>query len=136
MVVAADAGLILIILLLVTVVVVAALVARSSPAGGTTASTKEEQEAKWWALAQGTVRDAEAAFARDPSDANRSALDEAKGRLDAGPVDAATPIVDAPAPGSPNPIDQISRLAQLRERGIVSQDEFERTKAALLAKLD
>jgi hypothetical protein len=37
------------------------------------------------------------------------------------------------AAGSPTPADQLSKLADLRDRGVITADEFEREKAKILA---
>jgi membrane protein implicated in regulation of membrane protease activity len=37
------------------------------------------------------------------------------------------------AAGSPNPADQLTKLADLRDRGVITPDEFEREKAKVLA---
>ena len=37
------------------------------------------------------------------------------------------------AAGSPNTADQLTKLADLRERGVITADEFEREKAKILA---
>ncbi len=37
------------------------------------------------------------------------------------------------AAGSPNPADQLAKLADLRDRGVITPDEFEREKAKVLA---
>ena len=37
------------------------------------------------------------------------------------------------AAGSPNPADQLAKLADLRDRGVITADEFERQKAKVLA---
>ena len=37
------------------------------------------------------------------------------------------------AAGSPTTADQLSKLADLRERGVITADEFEREKAKVLA---
>jgi membrane protease subunit (stomatin/prohibitin family) len=39
----------------------------------------------------------------------------------------------APAPGNPDVIDQLRRFAELRDQGILSEDEFAAQKARLLA---
>jgi ABC-type multidrug transport system fused ATPase/permease subunit len=36
------------------------------------------------------------------------------------------------AAGSPNPADQLAKLADLRDRGVITADEFEREKAKIL----
>ena len=35
--------------------------------------------------------------------------------------------------GSQNPADQLTKLADLRDRGVISAEEFEREKAKILA---
>jgi hypothetical protein len=37
------------------------------------------------------------------------------------------------AAGAPNTADQLAQLADLRDRGVITADEFEREKAKLLA---
>jgi hypothetical protein len=37
------------------------------------------------------------------------------------------------AAGSPTPADQLTKLADLRDRGVITADEFEREKAKILA---
>ena len=37
------------------------------------------------------------------------------------------------AAGSPSPADQLTKLADLRDRGVITADEFEREKAKILA---
>jgi membrane protein implicated in regulation of membrane protease activity len=37
------------------------------------------------------------------------------------------------AAGSPSPADQLTKLAELRDRGVITADEFEREKAKVLA---
>ena len=37
------------------------------------------------------------------------------------------------AAGSPNTADQLAKLAELRDRGVITADEFEREKAKVLA---
>jgi hypothetical protein len=37
------------------------------------------------------------------------------------------------AAGSGNPADQLTKLADLRDRGVITADEFEREKAKILA---
>ena len=37
------------------------------------------------------------------------------------------------AAGSPTPADQLTKLAHLRDRGVITADEFEREKAKILA---
>ena len=36
-------------------------------------------------------------------------------------------------PGSPSTADQLAKLAELRDRGVITADEFEREKAKVLA---
>lgn len=50
-----------------------------------------------------------------------------------GPEAATTP--SAPPPGEPDVIDQIRRLGELRDAGVLSSEEFEAKKAELLGRL-
>jgi hypothetical protein len=43
--------------------------------------------------------------------------------------------VAAPAPAAPDPIDQIRKLDELRDAGILTDEEFEKKKAELLSQL-
>jgi hypothetical protein len=47
--------------------------------------------------------------------------------------DADTRAYIQQAAGSPNTADQLSKLADLRDRGVITADEFEREKAKVLA---
>ncbi|HEY6275082.1 MAG TPA: SHOCT domain-containing protein [Streptosporangiaceae bacterium] len=42
-------------------------------------------------------------------------------------------VQQAAAGGGPSPADQLAKLADLRDRGVISADEFEREKAKVLA---
>lgn len=48
---------------------------------------------------------------------------------------AAPTIVQAAAPAADDPLEQLSKLSKLKDAGIISQEEFEEKKAALLAKI-
>lgn len=50
----------------------------------------------------------------------------------AQPVQQAAP---APAPAASDPLEQLKKLSQLKEMGIISEEEFNQKKADLLAKL-
>lgn len=48
---------------------------------------------------------------------------------------AAPTIVQTAAPAADDPLEQLSKLSKLKDAGIISQEEFEEKKAALLAKI-
>lgn len=48
---------------------------------------------------------------------------------------AAPTIVQAAAPAADDPLEQLSKLSKLKDAGIISAEEFEEKKAALLAKI-
>ena len=56
-----------------------------------------------------------------------------------GEASEAEPSQDAPAPATPtppdDPTDQIRKLGELRDAGLVTQDEFESKKAEMLSRL-
>lgn len=45
------------------------------------------------------------------------------------------PVVPEPRPAAPSALDEPQKLAELRDTGIVTQQEFEATKARLLGGL-
>src|SRR5436190_23907988 len=53
-------------------------------------------------------------------------------RKEEEPVEAAAPASTSAAPAEPGYIAELERLAQLREQGIVSEEEFEAKKKQLL----
>lgn len=48
---------------------------------------------------------------------------------------AAAPHAPAPAPQAGNPVEQLQQLAQLRDAGILSEEEFAAKKAEILARM-
>ena len=48
-------------------------------------------------------------------------------------ADADTRAYIQQAAGSPSPADQLTKLAELRDRGVITPEEFEREKAKVLA---
>jgi hypothetical protein len=72
-----------------------------------------------------------AAWKRDPSDPSLAALEAANERLRA--TGAGVPIEGQAAPD--DPIDQIRRLAELRDQGAITPEEFEAKKRELLGKI-
>ena len=51
--------------------------------------------------------------------------------MDAGP----TPAGALPAAPAPDPMEQLRKLGQLRDAGIVTQEEFDAKKADILARI-
>jgi putative oligomerization/nucleic acid binding protein len=49
------------------------------------------------------------------------------------PVYAAPPPPPPPAPVAPDPIEQLKQLAQLRDAGVLTEEEFTTQKARILA---
>jgi Short C-terminal domain len=49
------------------------------------------------------------------------------------PEAAPAPVAAAPAAGAPSMIDQLKELGELKEQGILTEDEFAAQKAKLLA---
>jgi Short C-terminal domain len=49
------------------------------------------------------------------------------------PMAAPPPPAAAPAPAGPNMIEQLTQLGELRDKGVLTADEFEREKQKLLA---
>ncbi len=123
MIIVAPAGLILVILLVILFVVVIRNTDRPT--------ASEESEAKNWAIAQAEIREARERYRLDPSEENRRALDEAQRRVEAEEVTAN----GATSPRAGDPIDQIRRLAELHDQGILSDEEFEKKKASILQRL-
>lgn len=46
---------------------------------------------------------------------------------------APAPVAAAPAAAAPSMIDQLTQLGELRDKGVLTADEFEREKQKLLA---
>jgi hypothetical protein len=51
----------------------------------------------------------------------------------APPEAAPAPVAAAPAPAAPSMIDQLKELGELKDQGILTEDEFAAQKAKLLA---
>jgi putative oligomerization/nucleic acid binding protein len=81
-----------------------------------------------------------AGYMAGKSAANRSAQEsgqeqriaELESQQQAPPPQAAAPP-PPPAPAGPSMIDQLTQLGELRDKGILTADEFEREKQKLLA---
>ena len=81
-----------------------------------------------------------AGYMAGKSRANRAAqeqgqeqrIGELEGQQQAPPPVAAAPA-PAAAPAGPSMIEQLSQLGELRDKGVLTADEFEREKQKLLA---
>jgi hypothetical protein len=65
-------------------------------------------------------------------DDGKELVDLARTRLSAGQVPSHVPVV---AGGSPSPLDQLKQLGELRDAGIVTEEEFAAKKVSILAQM-
>lgn len=104
-------------------------------------SAQSQQTHAEWRLAKNAADQALQRWKREPTDENAGALRNANEQLrEAASVQSATwetrPTGAREAPvGSSDPIEQILRLAELRDRGIVTAEEFAEKKRELLERL-
>jgi hypothetical protein len=69
-----------------------------------------------------------------PKDDGKEIVDKIRHLLTA-PTDASRPRQAAEASATPDPMDELKKLGELRDAGVLTAQEFERTKTELLERL-
>lgn len=125
------------ILIVLAVVAIAAFVSRTPSRSGRSTIAAQRASTADWGRARFDADRALRPWRDDPSDENLRALKAANDHLsEAAAVVSDDESADSEPPSTTaDPIDQIARLAELRDSGAVTSEEFEAKKAALLGRL-
>jgi hypothetical protein len=62
----------------------------------------------------------------------KAIVDSVRGHIGSASESPAAPSHQAPSAPLADPLDQLSRLAELRDRGVLTEDEFAAKKAQIL----